>query len=63
MHGAGVRSLQRASGQNSRCELEEGVNVSDAGWRRLSRPASDYGVDAATYLAIVTGDLAGVRLD
>ena len=30
---------------------------------RLSRPASDYGVDAATYLAIVTGDLAGVHLD
>ena len=30
---------------------------------RLSRPASDYGVDAATYLAIVTGDLAGVPLD
>ena len=30
---------------------------------RLSRPASDYGVDAATYLATVTGDLEGVHLD
>ena len=30
---------------------------------RLSRPASDYGVDAATYLAIVTGEMARVGLD
>jgi len=30
---------------------------------RLSRLASDYGVDAATYLAVVTGDWAGVGLD
>jgi len=30
---------------------------------RLSRPASDYGVDASTYLAIVTGDLEGAHLD
>ena len=30
---------------------------------RLARPAASYGVDAATYLAIVTGELAGVGLD
>ena len=30
---------------------------------RLARPASSYGVDAATYLAIVTGEMAGVGLD
>ena len=30
---------------------------------RLARPAGSYGVDAATYLAIVTGEMAGVGLD
>ena len=30
---------------------------------RLARPAGSYGVDAATYLAIVTREMAGVGLD
>ena len=31
------------------------------GW--VGGPAASYDVDAATYLAIVTGELAGVALD
>ena len=30
---------------------------------RLARPAGSYGVDAATYLAIMTGEMAGLGLD
>ena len=48
---------------------DSGVDGSDADdpedrfLDRLARPAGSYGVDAATYLAIVTGEMAGLGLD